>query len=601
MKMTTKSTLTLSLAILMTACASNKGDVALTAIEPIKPPSTNTPIHEDVPTPPRTAEELDALMEPSLGFHMATVRRNLHADSTEEHVPLSADMIKPINDRLSRVVDRHKKDLNNLNGASSLYSDNYEDSHSPVPTSAGAWYGSRDRDYMKFVKSGWVADLQPRPNFATNTIHNGMNGFVFYQGTNPATALPTQTITYKGTWDFMTDAKKGRSSDEFHSEYKKNAGADYSAFSFHESTKDDAKWRDEGRTGDVSHTRVFTVDFANKTLTGELSRHKSKSEKVKRYDIKADIKDNRFRGSATASNPNDPFFKSNSKSLEGGFFGEHAEELAGKFLADDNSLFAVFGARQHKDGKWDDIDPTEKAFDAVKFGIDELDKSSLDTFGDATKLVINGRSFSLLPATGTADFIQTNKYDVNGKNLVISACCGNLNHVKFGTYFYDDNGSKSDAYLFLTGERTALSEMPKAGELEYHGTWQAYILTKDSLTGAIDAGKGQNASRAEFGVNFDNKTLKGTLYAGGSVAPSIIIDNGVISGNGFTADFRTGEKGLSLDKSSMSGAVAHLSGKVDGGFYGKNATELGGSFYSERTSKKDGVAGVFGAKQQVKK
>ncbi|WP_158081024.1 transferrin-binding protein-like solute binding protein [Moraxella lacunata] len=278
------------------------------------------------------------------------------------------------------------------------------------------------------------------------------------QGTNPATALPTQTITYKGTWNFMTDAKKGRGSDEFHSEYKKNAGADYSAFSFHESTKDDAKWRDEGRTGDVSHTSVFTVDFANKTLTGELSRHKSKSEKVKRYDIKADIKDNRFRGSATASNPNDPFFKSNSKSLEGGFFGANAEELAGKFLADDNSLFAVFGARQHKDG-----------------------------------------------------------------------------------------------------------------------------------------------NRAEFGVNFDNKTLKGTLYAGGSVAPSIIIDNGVISGNGFTADFRTGEKGLSLDKSSISGAVAHLSGKVDGGFYGKNATELGGSFYSERTSKKDGVAGVFGAKQQVKK
>lgn len=125
----------------------------------------------------------------------------------------------------------------------------------------------------------------------------------------------------------MTDAKKGRGSDEFHSEYKKNAGADYSAFSFHESTKDDAKWRDEGRTGDVSHTSVFTVDFANKTLTGELSRHKSKSEKVKRYDIKADIKDNRFRGSATASNPNDPFFKSNSKSLEGGFLGQMPKSL----------------------------------------------------------------------------------------------------------------------------------------------------------------------------------------------------------------------------------------------------------------------------------
>ena len=83
------------------------------------------------------------------------------------------------------------------------------------------------------------------------------------------------------------------------------------------------------------------------------------------YQIDAKINGNRFVGTAKslinentktapfikqlfsgAANPNNP--NPNSDTLEGGFYGESGDELAGKFLSNDNATYVVFGGKRDK-------------------------------------------------------------------------------------------------------------------------------------------------------------------------------------------------------------------------------------------------------------
>ena len=602
----TKPTLVVAVVLMMTACASNKGSFELNDATLPKIEQQNKPKLQDVPTEPRTPEQIDKAFEPALGFELKIPERNVHPDGNEDVKNIKDDEIKPINDSLTGVYDRLTttliRDSRYTGGNDDVY---IEGSKPKYP----GWHRSREREYMKFVNSGWIVDTNTRlkPDYPNNSILRGVNGYVFYQGINPATALPTQTVHYKGTWDFTTNAKKSRPAKDLFQEFKAGAGDNYGAFSYNESGYDDSYLRENGLKEPVSHTSEFEVNFADKSLTGHLYRNKGdrsakKIEKIDRYTINAKLHGNRFRGSATSANKDDPYFGANSSTLEGGFFGDKAQELAGKFLADDNSLFAVFGARQHKDGAYvtdDTTADTITVFDAVRFDGSTFEKKTLDTFGDATKLVVNGRSFSLLPAKDVTDFITHHKYELDkdkGDTLVINACCSNLSYLKFGNYYVENNGNKGAPYLFLTGERTSLADMPTKGQVQYAGTWEANILTKGQKVGGVSPNKDNVAgSRAQFGVDFDDKTISGVFYQDNGTSAAITM-NGVINGNGFNGRFKSRESGLILD--SVTGDSAHVSGEIAGGFYGPKASEIGGYFSGDGNSP-DKINGVFGGKKQV--
>lgn len=609
MKQFAKHSLVVAVAVVMTACASNKGSFDLAAVEPPPKAQNDKPKLQDAPSVPRTQEQLGAMMEPSLGVEMSLLKRNTHSASTEEQKSFSADDMMAIHDEFDKLTERQTQELRAKKGRTyATISGTHDD--------GGGFFASRNRSYLKFVKSGWVADLEAKieADFPNKKVYRGPNGSLFYLGKNPATALPTgQTITYKGDWDFATNAVKSRPES---SEFKVDQGVqtrpgDYlSAFSYHESVGNDARLRDAGKNKDGSqphsHTSEFTVDFDKKTLTGSLKYNKydkatQATTSKERYTITAKLHGNRFRGGATATDSSDAYFGASSSTLEGGFFGDNAEELAGKFLTDNNTLFAVFGARQTKqDGRHigdNEAAQTQKAFDAVGFNTATFEKEQLNTFGDATKLVVNGRSFSLLPAKDMPKFVTNHRYDLsNHSSLVVNVCCDNLNYVKFGNYHIDTNGVKESGRLFMTGERTPLSQMLTTGQYEYSGTWEANILTQGQKVGGVSPIPGQAGSRAKFGVDFGAKTIIGSLYQDNGVTPAILIKNGVISGNGFTARFESGSSGFVLDR--QTGDAAHFSGNVMGGFYGPNADELGGYFMSDENSK-DKAHGVFGARKQV--
>lgn len=595
------------------ACTSGKGGFEL---DDVNIPQTQSKVKklQDVETPPRTEEQLTALTTPTMGAYMELVSRDYF--SKEGTVSLKSENFQSteLTDMFEGIEYVFMDKLDRAQGTSNEYvrlnwSINSEKrqrfwnrhelySHS---FQNPKFYGSRDRSYMRFVKSGWVADLQPKLYKDDRGTHMTMHGYVFYQGREPAKFFPSQNVTYKGTWDFMTDAKVGRNSASFNGEYRQKPSDLYSAFSYHESTIDDGKWRSD-KAGDVSHNSLFTVDFASKTLSGNLYRNKSKSERIHRYEINAKLHGNRFRGNAVAVDKSDAYFGSDSNSLEGGFFGTNAEELGGQFLANDGSLFAVFSARQYK--KDTGYDAPEKnvtrAFDAVKLSQGTYEKTEMDTFGNATKLVVGNRIISLLPQNG-----ESSKTDIGeGKQLVVKACCSNLSFAKFGSFHTTtetvSEGSKqmgmSDSHYFFTGERTARKEMDaQSGRAEYRGTWEAKVATVSNSNGFVTPDI--SSSRAEFSVDFGAKSVTGKLYQNDAAKPTILITDGKIQENGFSARFKSGESGFVLDRAGEDKKVMSLNGTVTGGFYGPQAVELGGYLNSD-TNAENRVVGVFGARKQ---
>ena len=81
----------------------------------------------------------------------------------------------------------------------------------------------------------------------------------------------------------------------------------------------------------------FTVDFANKKLTGkidEIYEQTDKNERIKDIELSATINGNTFSGSK------------NGVSTEGIFVGSKAAEMTGLFKDDNNKIQGAFGAKQ---------------------------------------------------------------------------------------------------------------------------------------------------------------------------------------------------------------------------------------------------------------
>ncbi|HGH0158445.1 TPA: transferrin-binding protein-like solute binding protein [Neisseria meningitidis] len=288
---------------------------------------------------------------------------------------------------------------------------------------------------------------------------------------------------------------------------------------------------------------------------------------------------------------------------------------------------------------------------------------NLDNFSNAAQLVVDGIMIPLLPKdsesgktqadkgkNGGTDFTYTTTYtpesdkkdtqagtptngaqtasntagDANGKTKTyeVEVCCSNLNYLKYGLLTRKTagntgeggNGSQTAAQtdaqsMFLQGERTDENKIPTDQNVVYRGSWYGHIANGTSWSGNASDKEGGN--RAEFTVNFADKKLDGTLTAGERTSPTFTI-TATIQGNGFEGTAKTGDGGFALDtKNTVETHKAHISNaKVQGGFYGSKAEELGGWFAypgdkqaqpsasGSGTSAANSATVVFGAKRQ---
>ncbi|HFB8484618.1 TPA: transferrin-binding protein-like solute binding protein [Neisseria gonorrhoeae] len=302
--------------------------------------------------------------------------------------------------------------------------------------------------------------------------------------------------------------------------------------------------------------------------------------------------------------------------------------------------------------------------DAVELTPDGKKIKDLDNFSNAAQLVVDGIMIPLLPKdsesgdgqadkgknggtaftyettytpesdekdtqTGmAANGVQTVSNAAGGtsgktKTYEVQACCSNLNYLKYGllTRKTADNtmgsGSGSQAAaqtgaqsMFLQGERTDENKIPQEQGIVYLGSWYGRIANGTSWSGNASNKNGGN--RAEFTVNFDKKEITGKLTAENRSEATFTID-AMIEGNGFKGTAKTGDGGFALDtNNTVATHKAHIAeAKVQGGFYGPNAEELGGWFAypgngqtkNAQTSSGNGNSAgsatvVFGAKRQ---
>lgn len=307
--------------------------------------------------------------------------------------------------------------------------------------------------------------------------------------------------------------------------------------------------------------------------------------------------------------------------------------------------------------------------DAVELKSGDKEVKNLDNFSNAAQLVVDGIMIPLLPKNSESESNQadkgknggtafTRKFEhtpesdkkdaqaqtvtggtqtasgtesVNGgqagtKTYEVEVCCSNLNYLKYGLLTRktagntvgSGNSSQAAAQtaqgaqsMFLQGERTDEKEIPKEQQdIVYRGSWYGHIANGTSWSGNASDKEGGN--RAEFTVNFGDKKITGTLTADNRQAATFTIE-GDIEGNGFSGTAKTDNLGFDLDQSDNTRTPkAYITdAKVQGGFYGPKAEELGGWFAypgDKQTEKatatsSDGKSAssatvVFGAKRQ---
>lgn len=288
---------------------------------------------------------------------------------------------------------------------------------------------------------------------------------------------------------------------------------------------------------------------------------------------------------------------------------------------------------------------------------------NLDNFSNAAQLVVDGIMIPLLPkdsesgntnqgTNGGTAFTRKFDYtpksdekdaqagtaangdqaasntagDANGKTKTyeVEVCCSNLNYLKYGLLTRKTagntgeggNGSPTAAQtaqgaqsMFLQGERTDENKIPSEQNVVYRGSWYGHIANGTSWSGNASDKEGGN--RADFTVNFGEKKINGTLTAENRQAATFTIE-GTIQDNGFSGTAKTADLGFDLDQSNTTGTPkAYITNaKVQGGFYGPKAEELGGWFAypgdkqaqppasGSGASAANSATVVFGAKRQ---
>ncbi|HHY5206771.1 TPA: transferrin-binding protein-like solute binding protein [Neisseria meningitidis] len=637
---------------------------------------------KDVPTSPpaKPSIETTPVNQPAVGAAMRLPRRNIAAfdkngneipDSkqAEEYLPLKEEDILFLDGTPKEQADKLKKEINGRYPNVTIYTSDLKDAvYKYEHVRAGYVYTRFGTDEIEQNSGGKQV-----------THRLGYDGFVYYSGERPSQSLPSAgTVKYSGNWQYMTDVKRHRAGKAVGIDnlgYITFYGNDVGATSYAAKDVDERE----------KHPAKYTVDFDKKTLTGQLIKNQYVQKKTDEkkpltiYNITAKLDGNRFTGSAKvnpdlAKNPagNERlFFHADAdQRLEGGFFGDNGEELAGRFISNDNSVFGVFAGKKTETANAADTKPAlpsgkhTKILDSLKISVDEATDgharkfaiSSMPDFGHPDKLLVEGRE---IPLVNKEQIIKL----ADGREMTVRACCDFLTYVKLGRIKTDrpaskpkaedkredeedtgvgndeegeneaveDEGSEEDEVsegdngeneeeiaeeeteeeveepeeelpteggsgsnailpapeapkgrdidLFLKGIRTAETNIPQTGKAHYTGTWEARISKPIQWDNQAD----KEAAKAEFTVDFGKKSISGTLTEKNGVEPAFHIEKGKIEGNGFYATARTRENGINLSGTGSTDPKTFQANdlRVEGGFYGPKAEELGGTIFNK--------------------
>lgn len=381
------------------------------------------------------------------GFAMRFKRRNWYqrANPKEDEIKLSENDWEQTDNGDIKNPSKQKNIINALpgnNGGASLQDSSQENQGISKVT---------DYHNFQYVWSGFfykqIKNTIEKNGSSITAARNGPDGYIFYKGKDPSRQLPVLgQVTYKGTWDFLTDVKINQKFIDLGNTSTK-PGDRYSAFSgeldYIVKKEEDKKEKHKG----LGLTTEITVDFEKKTLNGKLIKNNkvtndSDEFTTQYYSLDATLRGNRFSGKAKATDKSSDGqakqhpFVSDSSFLSGGFFGPQGEELGFRFLSDDGKV-AVVGSAKTKDknangntaaagtagaaGMSSEDTKLTTVLDAVELTPDGKKVKNLDNFSDATRLVVDGIMIPLLPTesgngqadkgkNGGTDFTYTTTY-----------------------------------------------------------------------------------------------------------------------------------------------------------------------------------------------
>ncbi|MBG8747909.1 transferrin-binding protein-like solute binding protein [Neisseria meningitidis] len=421
---------------LLSACLGGGGSFDLDSVDTEAP--RPAPKYQDVSSEKPQAQKDQG----GYGFAMRFKRRNWYqrANPKEDEIKLSENDWEQTDNGDIKNPSKQKNIINALpgnNGGASLQDSSQENQGI-----------SKVMDYHNFqyVWSGFfykqIKNTIEKNGSSITAARNGPDGYIFYKGKDPSRQLPVLgQVTYKGTWDFLTDVKINQKFIDLGNTSTK-PGDRYSAFSGELDyivNKDSDK--KDGHVG-LGLTTEITVDFEKKTLNGKLIKNNSVSNNdanakytTQYYSLEAQVTGNRFNGKAMATDKpgngetkQHPFV-SDSSSLSGGFFGPKGEELGFRFLSDDKKV-AVVGSAKTKDKPENGAAasggtgaaasggaaamPSENGklttvLDAVELTHGGKAIKNLDNFSNAAQLVVDGIMIPLLPEASESGHNQANQ------------------------------------------------------------------------------------------------------------------------------------------------------------------------------------------------
>lgn len=421
---------------LLSACLGGGGSFDLDSVDTEAP--RPAPKYQDVPSKKPEARKDQG----GYGFAMRFKRRNWYPPSNpkENEIRLSEGNWEQTDNGDIKKPSKQKDIINALPGnEGELLQDSSQQGKGISKVG--------DHHDFKYVWSGFFykrIKITTKKNESNKIIEarSGPDGYIFYKGRNPSRKLPVSgEVTYKGTWDFLTDVKANQRFTDLGNTSTKS-GDQYSAFSgeldYIVKKEEDKKEKHKG----LGLTTEITVDFGKKTLIGKLIKNNrvinnGDEPTTQYYSLEAQVTGNRFSGKAVATDKlkkgeskQHPFV-SDSSSLSGGFFGPNGEELGFRFLSNDGKV-AVVGSAKTRDKTASSGGtsggasvsasggttgtPSENklttVLDAVELTPNGKEIKDLDNFSNAAQLVVDGIMIPLLPKDSEGGGSQADK----GKN-----------------------------------------------------------------------------------------------------------------------------------------------------------------------------------------
>lgn len=505
---------------LLSACLGGGGSFDLDSVDTEAP--RPAPKYQDVPSKKPEARKDQG----GYGFAMRFKRRNWYPSSNpkENEIRLSEGDWEQTDDGEIKTPSKQKNIINALSGNEGV---SLQDSSQQGEGISKV----TDHHDFKYVWSGFFykrIGITTKKDESHKIIEarSGPDGYIFYKGRNPSRKLPVSgEVTYKGTWDFLTDVKANQKFTDLGNASTKS-GDRYSAFSgeldYIVKKEEDKKEKHKG----LGLTTEITVDFEKKSLIGKLIKNNmlinnNTKPTTQYYSLEAQVTGNRFSGKAMATekgeNKQHPFV-SDSSSLSGGFFGPQGEELGFRFLSDDGKV-AVVGSAKTKDetassggtsggasvstsngaAGTSSENKLTTVLDAVELTPNGKKIKDLDNFSNAAQLVVDGIMIPLLPKDSESGGSHTDKGE-NGKTAFIYET----------TYTPESDKEDAQTGMATNGVQTVSNTAGgTSGKTKTHYEVQACCSNLNYLKYGLLTGKNSSQADAKMGQVEQSMFLQG--------------------------------------------------------------------------------------------